>query len=125
VIIDTNALSALAEGDPKVREAIRDASGPYLPVITLGEYRFGIMSARDHQRRLRWLADLTSSWKILEISAETARHYAEIRQSLKQQATPIPSNDTWIAALAREHRLPILTNDTHFNSVPGIDRISF
>jgi tRNA(fMet)-specific endonuclease VapC len=60
---------------------------------------------------------------VLEISADTAAVYAEIRQALKARATPIPSNDVWIAALARQHSLSILSDDAHFDKVPGIRRV--
>jgi len=39
--------------------------------------------------------------------------------------TPIPANDCWIAALAQQHRLPIISQDRHFDSVKGIQRIGF
>jgi tRNA(fMet)-specific endonuclease VapC len=125
VILDTNALSAFAEGHQQVRDSIIASSGPYLPVVVIGEYRFGVMTVRDRQRRLAWLAELMEYWQVLEVSVETATHYAEIRQKLKLQATPIPANDTWIAALARQHQLPIMSNDLHFDVVPGIERIGF
>lgn len=123
MILDTNAVSAFAEGNPSVREKIATESGPYLPVIVVGEYRFGLLEARDRQRRLAWLEQLTRHWTVLEISLDTAAAYAEIRQTLKERATPIPSNDVWIAALAREHNLSILSADPHFDSVPGVRRI--
>ena len=63
--------------------------------------------------------------EVAAITAETARAYAEIRLQLKRSATPIPANDTWIAALARQHALPVLSNDTHFDAVAGIERIGF
>jgi len=125
MILDTNALSAFAKGNPRIRELIVDAAGPFLPVVVLGEYRFGLMSTRDRDRRVVWLLGLTRHWTVLEILTETSIRYAEIRQHLKEQATPIPSNDAWIAALARQHRLPVLSNDTHFDAVPGIQRIGF
>ena len=36
---------------------------------------------------------------------------------LKQSGRPLPSNDLWIAALARQHRLPLLSRDGHFDFV--------
>ena len=125
MILDTNAVSAFAEGNPSIREQIAAGSGPYLPVIVIGEYRFGLLGARDRERRLAWLEQLTRHWTVLEVSLDTATRYAEIRQSLKARATPIPSNDVWIAALARQHNLSILSADPHFDSVPGIRRISW
>jgi tRNA(fMet)-specific endonuclease VapC len=86
---------------------------------------FGLLSSREEEKRLAWLAELLRYWKVLEITKETAAHYAEIRERLKQNATPIPSNDTWIAALARQFQFPILSNDPHFDLVPGIERLSF
>lgn len=38
---------------------------------------------------------------------------------------PIPVNDAWIAALARQHDLPVLSNDSHFDAVEGVQRIAF
>ena len=40
-------------------------------------------------------------------------------------ATEIPSNDIWIAALCRQHSLPLLSRDRHFDLVPGIRRIGW
>lgn len=125
MIVDTNAISALAEGGQKVRECVAEAAGPFLPVVVLGEYRFGLLGSRDRARRLGWLMELARQWQVLEITAATTVHYAEIRQLLKVNATPIPSNDTWIAALAREHGLPVLSDDRHFDLVPGLDRVGF
>src|SRR5262245_9119935 len=125
MILDTNALSAFAEGEQAVREAITAHSGPYLPVIVLGEYRFGVMAAREREKRLAWLAGLEREWSMLEITAQTSVRYAEIRNDLKSKGTPIPSNDVWIAALAREHGLPILSNDPHFDLVLGIQRMGW
>ncbi len=58
MIVDTNALSAFAEGSQAVREALASGPGPYLPVVVIGEYRFGLMAARDRHRRLAWLEEL-------------------------------------------------------------------
>ena len=125
MILDTNALSAFAEGEQAVRETIGSHPRPYLPVIVLGEYRFGLMQVRDQARRVAWLRALSEQWTVLDITAETSTAYAEIRRRLKANATPIPSNDIWIAALARQHGLSILSSDPHFDLVPGIDRVSW
>jgi predicted nucleic acid-binding protein len=125
MIVDTNALSAFAEGNQGVRETIAAAPGPYLPVIVIGEYRFGLMTSRDRDRRMAWLEELMRHWIVLEISSATAASYAEIRCLLKRRSTPIPANDVWIAALARQHGLPVLTADSHLDAVPGVQRISW
>jgi predicted nucleic acid-binding protein len=96
-----------------------------LPVVVLGEYRFGLL--RSKQRRVieRALDDLEAVSDVLPVDAETVRPYAELRDALKSAGTPIPSNDLWIAALAIQHGLPIASRDTHFDLVRGLKRVSW
>jgi tRNA(fMet)-specific endonuclease VapC len=51
-----------------------------------------------------------------------AGRYARLRVALRRSGRPIPANDAWIAALALQHRLPILSRDEHFDVVAGIER---
>jgi predicted nucleic acid-binding protein len=62
---------------------------------------------------------------VLAVDEGTARHYADIRDELKRGGRPIPAKDLWIAALARQHALPLLSRDRHFDSVPGVMRIGW
>ena len=125
MILDTNALSAWAEGQPEIRPKLESAARLVLPVVSLGEYLFGISQSRHRPRYEQWLAQNLPAVEVAAIGEATARVYAEIRLDLRQRATPIPANDAWIAALARQHSLPVLSNDTHFDAVPGIQRVAF
>lgn len=62
---------------------------------------------------------------ILNIDITTSRHIAAIRLELKLAGKPIPVNDLWIAALARQHALAVLSRDAHFDSVAGLRRQSW
>ena len=97
----------------------------HVPVIVLGEYRFGIATSRRRRVYERWLARGRSVWNVLPLVEETATHYASIRQQLKSAGGPLPANDVWIAALARQYELPVLSRDTHFDAVPGLTRLSW
>jgi predicted nucleic acid-binding protein len=125
VILDTNGLSALADGDVTLEPILRQASGIAVPAIVLGEYRYGIRQSRNRVRYEQWLLEAIPSYKVLTVDEGTAEHYAEVREELKRKARPIPANDLWIAALARQHRLPILSRDRHFDFVPGLKRIAW
>jgi predicted nucleic acid-binding protein len=59
---------------------------------------------------------------VLPVVEETSIHYAAIRSELKASGSPIPANDAWIAALARQHRVPIISRDAHFDNVTNIER---
>jgi tRNA(fMet)-specific endonuclease VapC len=125
VILDTNALSAVADAEPGVVTVYRQAASMELPAIVLGEYRFAIGQSRRRSDYERWLRELIAATRVLAIEEETSRHYAGIRAALKKAGHPIPSNDLWIAALCRQHRLPLLSKDRHFDAVEGLDRVGW
>lgn len=125
MILDTNGLSAAADGDEATRLILSAASQLVLPVIVLGEYRFGIRQSRHRARYNEWLRHLIPACRVLLVDEETAGRYAEIRTELKVKGRPIPANDLWIAALTRQHALPLLSRDQHFDAVRGLKRISW
>jgi len=125
VILDTNGLLALAEGEPGLEPCLRKAAQVAIPVIVLGEYRYGISQSRNHVHYEQWLAEYLSSFRILDVDERTAISYSAVRRELKKAGTPIPSNDVWIAALCRQHSLPLLSRDRHFDAVPGIVRLDW
>ncbi|HLJ47833.1 MAG TPA: type II toxin-antitoxin system VapC family toxin [Bryobacteraceae bacterium] len=125
IILDTNALSAFADGDEGLRDAIHREKDLAMPVIVLGEYLFGIRSSRHRARYQDWLNRHSLFWLVLSIGVGTAECYAEIWGELKSKGRPVPTNDVWIAALAREHGYPIASRDSHFDLVAGVRRISW
>jgi predicted nucleic acid-binding protein len=52
-------------------------------------------------------------------------HYAAIVLDLRQIGKPIPVNDLWIAVLCRQHLLPVVTRDRHFDLVPNLQRVAW
>jgi tRNA(fMet)-specific endonuclease VapC len=125
LILDTNGLSAIADGDPKVKALLQRANKVAVPVIVLGEYRYGIRQSRYRARYEEWLAEMIANCRVLAVDEETATEYAEVRSELKRRGRPIPGNDVWIAALARQHALPILSRDEHFDLVPKLKRLTW
>ena len=125
MILDTNALSAFVDGDPGVGDLLRRQPRAAIPVIVLGEFRYGIAESRHRAAYEAWLDSQLSHFDILAITDETTVAYAALRVALKRSGRPIPANDAWIAALALQHRLPILSRDQHFDVVPDLDRKSW
>ena len=125
VILDTNAISALAEQDKALRELVKVAPRVAVTIISIGEYAFGISQSRHRAELEAWLDALLLKVDVLILEQKTLPFYAEVRGRLKLAGTPIPANDCWIAALAQQHRLPIVSQDRHFDSVKGIERIGW
>jgi tRNA(fMet)-specific endonuclease VapC len=125
VILDTNALTAIAEGDSGATKKFLRVDEVEIPVIVLGEYRFGIAQSRHRHDYERWLDEMVTASRVLDVDEETATWYASLRSQLKRAGTPIPSNDTWVGALCRQHSLPLLSRDRHFDLIKGIERMGW
>ena len=125
MILDTNALSAAADCEPAALEVVAKAERLAVPVIVLGEYRLGIAQSRRRMEYENWLREWMEAVTVLDLEEETARHYAAIGLELKRSGKPIPANDLWIAALCRQHSLPLISRDRHFDAVRGLRRIDW
>ena len=125
MILDTNGLSALAEGEPALESVLRKATEVAIPVIVLGEYRYGISLSRYRKQYEQWLAQFLSTFRILDVDERTTVAYSSVRTELKKAGTPIPCNDVWIAALCRQHSQPLVSRDRHFDVVTGIARVEW
>ena len=125
MILDTNALSAAADNDPAIIALLARADQVAIPVIVLGEYRYGIAQSRNRATYANWLDGLLPDCLVLDVNEPTTDHYAEITLELKRLGKPIPTNDIWIAALCRQHALPLLSRDRHFDLVAGTKRIGW
>lgn len=125
MIIDTNALSAWLDGDRALERHLEAAQRISLSPIALGEFRFGILGSRHRARYEERLRLVEQDFPPLPITGATAAHYASLRRELAARGRPIPWHDLWIAAQARQHRLPILSRDAHFDALPDLQRISW
>ena len=125
MILDTNAISALAGQNKALTDFVQAAPRIAVTIISLGEFAFGISQSRYRAELEAWLDALLRNVDVLLLEQKTLPFYAEVRGGLKVTGTPIPANDCWIAALAQQHRLPILSQDRHFDCVKGIQRIGW
>jgi predicted nucleic acid-binding protein len=125
VILDTNAVSALLAGDKQLGRKLSTADHHHLPLIVIGEYLYGLLASRKRTKLQPLLTRLEAESIILGIDRETSDWYATIRHDLKNRGQPIPENDVWIAALARQHALEIVSRDPHFDHVDKVRRIGW
>jgi predicted nucleic acid-binding protein len=125
MILDTNALSAWADGNVDIEPVLRSANRLVVPSIVLGEFDFGTRQSRFRRRYTEWLEESLHFAEVATIDQITATYYGEIRLALKKAGEPIPVNDTWIAAVAAQFKLPILSKDAHFDLVEGLRRLTW
>ena len=120
-LLDTNIVIALFAGNPAVTERVAGKSALFLPVPALGELYRGAFGSSRRSENLRRLEQFAEAVAVLTCDATTARHYGELKQALLVRGRPIPENDLWIAGLAAQHSLSVLTRDRHFMEVEGIE----
>jgi predicted nucleic acid-binding protein len=84
----------------------------------LAGFACGDREARNREELRRFLA--VDAVQVIPMGLETADAYGLIYRSLRQQGTPIPSNDLWIAASCLEHGALLFSLDAHFERVPGL-----
>lgn len=125
MILDTNAVSALLAGDPGLADVLGPEPRHHLPVIVLGEYRYGLRRSDRRTSLETLLATLVQQCTVLPVDESTTETYAQVRHELREKGRPIPENDVWIAALARQHHQPVVSRDVHFDEVPGLRRLSW
>ena len=125
MILDTMALSDFLKEESGIQRHLARSSSFNIPVIVLGEYRYGLRLSKYRQTLEAKLEGLLCDVQILPIEEQTTAVYTDILSELKAAGTPIPENDLWIAALIRQYDLPLLSKDTHFDHVQGIKRLSW
>jgi predicted nucleic acid-binding protein len=126
VILDTNAISALARKSPTLIAQLQHARRLAVTLFSLGEFAYGIRHSSVRRELELWMRNrFLARAEVLSPDISTVDHYADIRSELRQAGTPIPANDVWIAALVRQHDLPIISLDRHFDHVRGLSRLEW
>ncbi|MBX3436025.1 MAG: type II toxin-antitoxin system VapC family toxin [Planctomycetaceae bacterium] len=122
IALDTNAYSDFALGNPSRIAVIRAASRVYLPLMALAELRLGFQRGAQSQKNEAALQRFLRSPRVelLVPDTTTTHYYAQLGNQLRQQGTPIPINDLWIAALVVQHGLVLCTSDRHFDHIPQL-----
>lgn len=122
ICLDTSAYSAFKRGHVGALDAIQRAREIVLPAVVIGELLAGFRMGDRQRVNLRELDSFLVSprVRVASIDAETGQRYAQILVYCRQQGSPIPSNDMWIAASAMQWGLRVLTSDTHFARLPQI-----
>ena len=118
-LLDTNIVIAFYEGEPKLVKKIA-GSEIYLPYVVIGELRCGAEKSGRKSSNQKQIDALVEQVTVLPGSATTAKHYGVIKSQLKKKGRPIPENDIWIAAIAKEYDLILVTRDDHFSHIEGI-----
>ena len=122
--LDSNRYTDLCRDVAEVTVLVEQAEAVFLPFIVLGELRAGFSLGKrgaENERVLRRFL-MKPGVAVLFADDQTTYHYATLFRQLRQQGTPIPTNDLWIAALVLQHDLVLCDRDGHFDHLPQLTR---
>lgn len=83
----------------------------------VGEMHYGAQYSTNIHQNSANIQKLTEYYNVLGVDSDTAFHYGRIKAELRKKGRPVPENDIWIAAIALQHKLTLVTRDAHFNEV--------
>lgn len=112
--LDTSAVIVMA------RSGARASSEALLPFVARGELLIGFYRATEKTREGARLQATLGTTLVIYPTGDTVARYAQCAARLQRIGQSIPTNDLWIAALALEWDLPVLTDDAHFERVAGL-----
>jgi tRNA(fMet)-specific endonuclease VapC len=119
-LLDTNVVIAIFAQDGNVLAQLQQASEVFVASVVLGELYYGANKSSRVIENIRRIGEFSAANRVLACDAETAQAYGEIKNNLRKKGRPIPENDIWIAALAQQHDLILVTSDGHFGEIDGL-----
>lgn len=118
-LLDTNAVAALFKQDIVLKTTLGDVQ-LLIPAPVVGELYFGAYNSGRVAHNIAQLEQFLAQNEVLVCTSETGNFYGQIKQHLKKKGRPIPENDIWIAAIAVQYGLSLVTRDAHFNVIDNL-----
>ncbi len=120
-LLDTNIVIAMFANDINIEEERQKMGKVYLPTPVIGELYYGARYSDRPIENITRINNLSVRIPCISCNKETARWYGIIKNQLRLKGNLIPDNDIWIAAIARQRDLILVTRDAHFNQVESLN----
>ncbi len=119
-LLDTNIVIAFLTGDEFVIQRPDSNDQLYVSCIVIGELLYGAFNSTQIDENVDRVDEFIRDTVSVPCDNDTARVYGEIKTSLRRRGRPIPDNDIWVAATAKQHSLSLVTRDEHFGHVENL-----
>lgn len=122
-LLDTNIIIGLFAHEQSILINFNQAGSAFVPSITIGELHYGAQKSGRVQQNLERINRFVTEVEILSCDAATATQYGVIKNQLRLKGKPLPENDIWIAAIALQYNLTLVSRDAHFQNIETLQVI--
>ena len=122
ICLDTNAYSSFKRGYAEIVDIVETADEVFIPTIVLGELFAGFRMGTRTRRNVAELEEFLRrpGISVAAVTKPAAERYGMLVSKLRQQGSPLPTNDIWIAAVTLERGAQLVSQDAHFDRIPGV-----
>ncbi len=124
-LLDTNIVIALFADEARVKDSFASAGEVSISSITVGELCYGARKSTRSIDNLERIKDFVANITVLGCGVEAANYYGEVKNKLRLKGRPLPENDIWIAAIALQYNLTLVTRDAHFQEVENLQTVTW
>ncbi len=129
MILDTDALIALLNGDPDADEAIRslEEKDEELATTIISAYELlrGAYISSNPEKNLVEVKELLLNIEVLDLTLQACEEASRIYRDLRKKGSLIGEDDVLIAGIAQARAKTIVTRDAHFKIIRGIHTIEW
>jgi len=120
-VLDTNIVIALFAQDATVLSQLAEAEEVSVSSVVLGELYYGARKSAHAASNVQRIDEFAARSAVLLCDVETARQCGRIKDALRAKGRPLPENDIWVAAGAKQHGLTLVSRDSHFGEIGDLD----
>ena len=122
VVLDTNVVSYIFNGDPRARDYASRIQGHrvFVSFQTLEELWYGAYSGGWGRRRRSELARHLDHYQVIWSSLELVQICARLRSERKAEGRALREADAWIAATAILLDCPLASRDRDVSGISGL-----
>ncbi len=120
IALDTSVAIRYLNGDSSLRERIINLPEVFLPVVVIGELLDDALNSSRSSQNYSAFGALIFSCTVKPLTNEGGLVYAQVRLHLKRKDRPIPTNDIWIAAQCISQNWILVSDDSDFSYIEGL-----
>ncbi|MBO3457361.1 type II toxin-antitoxin system VapC family toxin [Aetokthonos hydrillicola Thurmond2011] len=119
-LLDTNIIIAIFANDKEVNNQLGNANEIFIPSVAIAELFYGARKSGRSQNNIERIEEFIARNTVIGCDVETARQYGKVKNGLRLKGRPLPENDIWIASIAIQYNLILVTRDAHFQEVENL-----